>query len=637
MTKNNDYNEITVLKGLEKVRKNFGMYVGNHESGQGLHHLLWEVLDNSVDEYMAGFCSKIVVVLHKNGSCSVEDNGRGIPIKYMKSEKKTALEVALTELHAGGKFSDSKSYNYSGGLHGVGISCVNALSSKLDALVRRNGKEYTISFSKGIKTEDFSERNIRSKVSGTIIRFVPDLSIFKKVIKFDATIIKARLRELSFLCSELSIEFINEFKKERAVFNSQNGLSDFIKELKTSELLDIPLVFTETKNRIFVDISLQWSADSESEICRCYTNNVPNMDGGSHMLGFKTGMTRTINNYINSSDLPKTLKVSLSGDDIREGLVSVVSIRHPDPKFSSQTKDKLVSEDARTAVESVISDKLMRYLEQNPAMAKKIVTSCINAYKAREAARKAREAVRKSSMSSGGLLPGKLADCQERDPDKCELFICEGDSAGGSCKQGRDRRFQAILPLRGKILNVEKSEFRKMMSSEEITNLIKAIGAGIGRTFNPKKIRYGKIILLMDSDVDGAHIRTLLLTFFFRQMPQLIMNGNIYIARPPLFKAAIRGRSNYLLDEKELAVFMNNLDDKTKKMVKLQRYKGLGEMNPGQLWETAMDPEVRSMSQVTIDNPIEADKIFSILMGNQVEPRKDFIIDHALNVSRLDI
>jgi len=632
--KKDSYDDIKVLKGLEGVVQNPGMYIGNTEDGTGYHHMIMEVFDNSVDEFMVGHCDKIVVSLHKDGSASVADNGRGIPVKYMKEEKMTALEAVLTKLHAGGKF-DKKAYAVSGGLHGVGVSVVNALSTRLRATVRRDGKEYTVAYEKGKKVAGVDEKT--GKGRGTTIRFVPNNNIFHHVIKFDGERVKQKLRELSFLCKGLTIEFIDEKAKDKEVFGSDEGISNFVEFLAPGKLLTKPFEFTQevgNGSKIVVDVAFQWLDSAEDdEILQCYTNNIPNPDGGSHVVGFKTAITRTVNGFIASSDLPKSLKISLSGDDIREGLIAVLSIRHPNPKFSSQTKEKLVSEDARTAVESTVAEKLMDYLEKNPPLSKKIVTRCVNAFKAREAAKKAKEAVRKSVLKDGGmLLPGKLADCSSKDPEICEIFIVEGDSAGGSAKQGRDRMFQAILPLRGKVLNIEKNEFSKMMSNKEIGNLITAIGVGIGRSIDLAKIRYNKIIIMTDSDVDGSHIRALLLTFFFRQMPQLIMNGNIYVAQPPLYRIDIRGKSYYLKDDKSLKDFIKEKKFKGN----IQRFKGLGEMSPTQLWNTTMDPKTRELVKMEITDYLEADRIFGILMGKAVEPRRMLIEEGALK-ARLDI
>lgn len=1058
--------KITTLEGIDAVRKLTGMYLGDPENGQALHHMLMEVIDNSVDEYLSGYCDKIVVTLHKDNSASVADNGRGIPTYFMPEKNMSATEVIFCTLHAGGKF-DKENYNISGGLHGVGVSCTNAVSARLKVVIYRDGKEYSMAFEKGRKVEELSEKNISSKKSGTFIRFGPDLTIFKNVTKFDPLIIEQKIRELSYLCRGLELEFINEHTGTKKIFSSDNNISDFVEHLAPGPLVEKPMVFTDDKTNISIDVALQWLADgSDTEISRYFTNNIPNMDGGSHAVGFKTALTRTINNYIANSDLPKTLKISLSGDDIREGLISVVSIRHPDPKFSSQTKDKLVSEDARSFVDTVVSNYMSNFLEQNPALAKKIVTRCVSAFKAREAAKKAREATRKSLMKDGScVLPGKLADCSSKDPAECELFIVEGDSAGGcfsantlislpngleitfedlvedykngkehfcytinngkisigkitnpritrknatviklimdngssiictpdhllmkengeyvkakdslsislkplyrrisgwkkgqikgyemfwseydnkwkythiisdfyniqnkiystkfgencrhhvdfnktnnyptniirmsnenhfelhrnclehtlhrpdvkeksklvkqtlefrekmskkmsepaiskmlserakkqwedeeykafmvskwkefydsneeyreqnnktlyenqkeywnseqnrkkqsvkikqyfeknpdakennrqkaieeweneellewrkektkeqwtdgfrakrkeaynrtyykhtiefmkhvldttgsiddydsqrkengsrnllkkdtfvtrffdgdeelmmdainnynhkvvkiiqleekmdvydlevpgthnfalasgifvhnSAKQGRNREFQAILPLRGKVLNVEKCEFQRMIANEELTNLITAMGVGIGKNLNPDNLRYDKIIINTDSDVDGSHIRTLLLTFFFRQMPQLIYNGNIYIAQPPLYRLEWRRNAYYLKDDNMLRAFAKEKGIAPGQL-KIQRFKGLGEMSPEQLWETTMNPETRTLLRVVIDDFVEADRIFNILMGTQVEPRKEFLVEHALSARNLD-
>jgi DNA gyrase subunit B len=626
---------ITVLEGLDAVRRVPGMYIGPVEDETGYHHMLMEVLDNSIDEHLAGFCNRIVVTLHKDGFASVEDNGRGIPVYHMVKEKASALEVVLTRLHAGGKF-DKKAYSISGGLHGVGVSVVNALSSLLRVTVWRDSKEYTMSFEKGRKTEDLAERSVRGKGTGTLVRFFPDPTIFKGVVGFNPEKVRNRLRELSFLCKNLSIELVVEAAGSQESFVSVAGLKDFIGHLAPGQLVDDPICLDGTSNNIMVDVALQWLNDGADERCHYYTNNIPNIDGGSHMSGFKSALTRTVNAYISESDLPKSLKVALSGDDIREGLVAVISIRHPGPRFGSQTKDKLVSEDARTAVEGVVAEKLSDFFEQNPAAARKIVTICVNSWKAREAARRAREATRKTILKDGGFfLPGKLADCQERDPQLCEIFIVEGDSAGGSAKQGRNRRFQAVLPLRGKVLNIEKCEFRKMLDNEELSGLITAMGTGIGRAFDPDALRYSKVIIMSDADVDGSHIRTLLLTFFFRQMPQLIVRGNLYVAVPPLYRMTFRGMPHYFRDDEDLQAFAKErkLD---KGGLSVQRFKGLGEMNPEQLWETTMNPESRAILQVGIDNYMEADRIFGLLMGSQVEPRKEFVMGNS-NLANLDV
>lgn len=633
-----EYDTIEYLKGLDGIRKNPSMYLGSIENSDALYHMLGEIIDNAVDEFMNGHGKKIIVTLYNDDSVSVEDWGRGIPVRYVKEEKMSSLELAMTKLHSGGKFkSDKSSYIYSGGLHGVGLSSCTALSDKLKVIVWRDGKEYSMTFAKGKKTSELTETPGKPNRTGTFVRFVPDPTIFKNITTFDEKIIKSRLHDLSFLCKDLSVQFVNEKTKTREECGGA-GLPEFIKHLsKGKKLIDSPIVFEDSKDKIIVNVALQWLEESsEEEVCKYFTNNIPNTDGGTHMIGFKSGLTRTINNYIANADLPKTFKISLSGDDVREGLIGVVSIKHPDPKFNSQDKVKLVSDDARAIVESIVSEQLMSYLDKNPITAKKIITNCVNAFKAREAARKAREAIRKTSLDGGvGVLPGKLADCSSKNPDECELFICEGNSAGGSMKMGRSRETQAILPLRGKILNIEKSDYQKLIKNEELMNIITAIGIGIGKNIDMENLRYNKIIIATDADVDGSHIRALLLTFFYRQMPQLILKGHIYIAQPPLYRVDYRGNFYYLKNEKELNDFI--LEKKiVRSNLKLQRFKGLGEMNPPQLWETTMDPEKRTLIKIFIDNPLEVDKVFSILMGDQVEPRKDFITSSA-QFAKLDI
>jgi len=634
-----DYDEIKVLKNLEGVRQNLGMYAGNVSDGSAYFQCLLELISNSIDEYINGYATKISVCLYQDGSASICDNGRGIPVSKNKAEGGVSnLELALTKLHAGGKFKGSKNYNTSGGLHGIGLSMVCACSSLLRAIVWRDGKEYTMAFEKGEKIEELSFKSVKRKKTGTFIRFGLDHSLFQNVFEFDGKKTYEKLKELSYLCPGLIIEFIDERSDVKETFSSEQGLSDFVQDLAPSLLLDKP-IYIQTNGDIGVNIALQWlDGGVDTTIDKYYTNNIPNIDGGSHQIGFKSGLTRTINSYISNSDLPKTLKVSLSGDDVRDGLVSVVSIKHASPSYSSQTKDKLVSDDARSAVETVISAKLGEYLEENPNIAKKIITQCVNSYKAREAARKAREVVRKSIGKDIGTLPGTLMDCSSRDRDECELFIVEGRSAAGSAAQGRSRLFQAIIGLKGKPLNCEKNETNKMTSNKEITNLITAIGVGIGKNIDMNKLRYGKIVLLMDSDVDGAHIRTLILSFIFRHLPQLIRNGNVYIAQPPLYRIVYRGQTVYLKNDRALECFMEEKGiNKESRSLKLQRFKGLGEMNPEQLWDTTMNPETRTLLKVVVDDYIEADYLFNILMGNNVEPRRDFIYENALNVRNLDV
>lgn len=635
MVKEKGYDDIELMKGLEAVRKLPSLYLGDVGNGDALHHSLWEIVSNSIDEFMNGFCNKISVSIFKDGSASVLDNGRGIPVAYNKEEKKSSLELALSSLHSSGKFG-KENYKYSSGLHGVGASCVNGVSDRFKVIVWRNGKEYSMSFERGKRVEDLTEKSIKGNKTGTFIRFAPDITIFKNITTFDPEKIRTKLKEVSFLCSGLEIEFCVEANNTKEVFPGETNISDFVKYLAEGNLMAEPILINGEKDKVKVDVSLQWKESFSEEVCKCYTNNIPNTDGGTHLVAFRNALTRTINTYIEQSDLPKTYKISLSGDNIRDSLVSVISIWHPDAKFSSQTKDKLVSDDVRGVVESIVSQKLFEYLEKNPVIAKKIVGRAIDAHKAAEAAKKAREAIRKTTMNDGvGVLPGKLADCSSKNPDECELFICEGASAGGSLKMARDRNIQAILPLRGKILNVEKADYQKLIKSEELINIITVLGVGIGRQLEIEKLRYGKIIFATDADVDGLHLITLLLTFFFRQMPQLILNGNIYISQPPLYRVDYRNNAYYIKNEEILNNFIAEKRT-TKNSVKIQRFKGLGEMPVDSLWETVVNPETRTLLQVRIDNPLEADKTFSILMGDDVEPRKEFIISNSKS-AKLDV
>ena len=670
---------IKVLKGLDAVRKRPGMYIGDTDDGSGLHHMVFEVIDNAIDEALAGHCKNITVTMNKDNTITVEDDGRGIPVDTHKSEKISAAEVIMTQLHAGGKF-DHDSYKVSGGLHGVGVSVVNALSEKLELNIYRDGKEYLVVFKNGNTLKPLKQVG-KTKKKGTKINFLPSKEVFSS-IKFSTAVLEKRIRELAFLNKGVCITLIDKTNKKDKEFKHKydGGIVEFVKHINNKkpilvnknekEVFKKPVYVTSTKNNVVVECSFEWNAGYSEDVLP-FTNNIPQRDGGTHLLGFRSALTRVINKYSNDRNSNKRNKITLSGEDIKEGLTAVLSVKMPDPKFSSQTKDKLVSSEIRLIVESIINDKVSTWFDQNPSIAKIVLEKITQAAMARDVARKARDSVRRKGTFELSGLPGKLADCQIQKREGTELFIVEGDSAGGSAKQGRVREFQAVLPLRGKILNTyvngksngndhATKALSKMMSSNEIVTLINALGTG-SKDFNIENLRYDKIVIMTDADVDGSHIRTLLLTFFNNYpFNQLIENGHIYLAQPPLFKVTKSNKSVYIKDEKELEEYMFKTAGKADKKIKkgsaeynkfmkdqreklsIQRFKGLGEMNPEELWETTLNPENRTMLKVqyskgTKEKSREDQKMIEVLMGDEVAPRKDFITSNALEVTNLDI
>lgn len=630
-----DANQIQVLEGLEAVRKRPGMYIGS-TNVKGLHHLVWEIVDNSIDEALAGYCTEIQVTIEEDNSITVKDNGRGIPVDIQEKVGRPAVEVIHTVLHAGGKFGGG-GYKVSGGLHGVGASVVNALSSEMEVYVHRDGKIYYQKYAQGKVMTDLQVIG-ETDTTGTSTHFKPDKEIFTETVEFDYDTLKKRIRELAFLNKGLKI--ILKDKREQSPrieeFHYEGGIKSYVSILNENKqiLFDEPIYIEGEKDGISIEIAMQYN-DGFNSLIYSFANNIHTYEGGTHESGFKSALTRVINDYARKNNLLKEKDDNLMGEDVREGLVAIISIKHPDPQFEGQTKTKLGNSEARTITDSLFSSEFERFLLENPSIARKIVDKGIVAARARVAAKKAREVTRRKNVLEISNLPGKLADCSSNDASISELYIVEGDSAGGSAKQGRDRHFQAILPLRGKILNVEKARLDRILSNNEVRSMITAIGTGIGEEFDISKARYHKIVIMTDADVDGAHIRTLLLTFFYRFMRQIIEAGYVYIAQPPLYKVQQGKRVEYVYNDSQLEDVLKSLPGSPKPGI--QRYKGLGEMNPEQLWETTMDPANRTLLQVQLDDAIEADETFEMLMGEQVEPRRKFIEDNAVYVKNLDI
>ncbi|ARV45810.1 DNA gyrase subunit B [Bacillus subtilis] len=630
-----DENQIQVLEGLEAVRKRPGMYIGSTNS-KGLHHLVWEIVDNSIDEALAGYCTDINIQIEKDNSITVTDNGRGIPVGIQEKMGRPAVEVIMTVLHAGGKF-DGSGYKVSGGLHGVGASVVNALSTELDVTVHRDGKIHRQTYKRGVPVADLKIIG-ETDHTGTTTHFIPDPEIFTETTVYDYDLLANRVRELAFLTKgvNITIEDKREGQERKNEYHYEGGIKSYVEYLNRSKEVvhEEPIYIEGEKDGITVEVALQYN-DSYTSNIYSFTNNINTYEGGTHEAGFKTGLTRVINDYARKKGLIKENDPNLSGDDVREGLTAIISIKHPDPQFEGQTKTKLGNSEARTITDTLFSAAMETFMLENPDAAKKIVDKGLMAARARMAAKKARELTRRKSALEISNLPGKLADCSSKDPSISELYIVEGDSAGGSAKQGRDRHFQAILPLRGKILNVEKARLDKILSNNEVRSMITALGTGIGEDFNLEKARYHKVVIMTDADVDGAHIRTLLLTFFYRYMRQIIENGYVYIAQPPLYKVQQGKRVEYAYNDKELEELLKTLPQTPKPG--LQRYKGLGEMNATQLWETTMDPSSRTLLQVTLEDAMDADETFEMLMGDKVEPRRNFIEANARYVKNLDI
>jgi DNA gyrase subunit B len=627
--------DIQVLEGLEAVRRHPSMYIGSTDQ-RGLHHLIYEIVDNSIDEAMAGFCDRIDITIQRDGHVAVSDNGRGIPIDTHARTRKSALETVMTLLHAGGKFEHG-AYKVSGGLHGVGAAVVNALSSEMWVEVRRDGGVYRQEYQRGVPQGPM--RKVRGAGhghgSGTTTGFLPDPKIFP-TLDYDFATLVQRFREMSYLTKGVWVRFVDERQDQEVNFYFEGGIASFVRRLNKDRTVvhPQPIYIEGTANSTIVEVAIQYN-DGLSEFTFSFANCINTIDGGNHLTGFRSALTRVLNDYARKQKFLKENDANLSGDDVREGLAAVVSVKLPEPQFEGQTKTRLGNAEVKGQVESLVGEELGRYLEEHPAEARRIIEKCITSARAREAARKARDLVTRKGLLDGTMLPGKLADCSERDPRHCELYIVEGDSAGGSAKQGRDRRFQAILPLRGKILNVEKARQDKIFGHTEIAAIIKALGTSIDEDFDLSRLRYHRVIIMTDADVDGSHIRTLLLTFFFRHMQALIHAGHLYIAQPPLYRIQRGKEHHWLYSEQDKESFLSKHKDG--KSITVQRYKGLGEMNPEQLWVTTMDPERRLMLQVTVEDAIQADSIFVQLMGEEVEPRKRFILSHASQVRNLDV